>query len=593
MYRRILAKNKLLNELCRRHKSTIHNDPNSLKSKYDVVIIGAGHNGLVAANYLAKYTRKPIKICILERRDVVGGAAVTEEIVPGFKFSRASYLYSLFRPRIIQDLDLMRHGMIKFYLRDPSSYTPLLETDVQYSAGATSLSLSSDVKFNRQQISKFSRKDAAAYEEYEKWLGNICSLIEPFIDQPPVSLKRLKEKRGLLSKFKYIKSYIGNYARIKGLADTYEDIYRLFTESGANLLDEWFESDVLKATLATDSVIGAMLSPYSVGSAYVLLHHVIGGVNEQKGAWAYLEGGMGSLSQCLAVNAKSFGDKIEIHLQQEVAQIKLDQNLRSQGVLLKNGKFIEAEYVLSNCTPHVTFERLLDNYKLAEHENKQISNYFRRMKNLNYESGTMKINLAVDRVPNFKADPNTGDNRPMPHHRATIHINCENMKILDEAYQEAKLKNVPSSKPMIEMVIPSSLDPTISPKGSHVILLFCQYFPMDRMNNAVSKQKYAQLVFDSIEQYAPGFKNSIIGMDILTPFDLENVFGLTGGNIFHGTVSLDQLYINRPASGWSNYSTPIENLYLAGSGAHPGGGVMGSAGRLAALECISKINKSH
>ena len=327
------------------------------------------------------------------------------------------------------------------------------------------------------------------------------------------------------------------------------------------------------------------------------MHHIIGGIDGKKGIWAYVEGGMGSISNCLAKNAKCFeNESIEIYLSQEVSEIVVN-NIKSDspstnGVLLKSGKFIEAQYVLSNCTPHVTFKNLMGKYKLSDHKNESIANYFKRVNNIDYESGTMKINLAVSKLPNFKADPTLEESVPMPHHRCTIHINCENVQMIEDAFKEAKLEKKGSTRPMIEMVIPSSLDPTLAPKGSHVILLFCQYFPIDRNTNSVTKETYAQRVFDAIEAYAPGFKSSIIGQDILTPYDLEQTFGLTGGNIFHGAMPLNQLFISRPAMGWSTYTTPVKNLYLAGSGAHPGGGVMGSAGRLAALECLSSLNKS-
>ena len=566
-------------------------DINKIKSKYDVVIIGAGHNGLVAANYLAKFSKKKLSICVIENRDVIGGAAVTEEIVPGFKFSRASYLLSLFRPVILNDLDLMRHGMLKFYKRDPSSYTPILETDPQFKL-SRSLTLSADSKFNHAQIGKFSKKDAQNYEKYENWLFDICSVLENYMDMAPPDAKIIKQKGNLLNKIKYLRSYVKDFKTAKFFAHNYEDIYRLFAEPASYLLDEWFESDVLKATLATDSVIGAMLSPYSEGSAYVLLHHIIGGIDGQKGVWAYVEGGMGSISNCLAKNAKSFGDQIEIFLSQRVEKIELDANLRAKGVLLDSGKFIESDYVLSNCTPHVTFKQLLKENNLSKHSNQDVANFFKRIDNISYKSGTMKINLAVNKLPNFIADPNESENKLMPHHRCTIHINCENMKLIDDAFNEANLHNKPHKTPMIEMVIPSSLDPTLAPKGSHVVLLFCQYFPMaaSKEENEVLKEKYSKLVFDSIEKYAPGFTESIVGKDVLTAFDLEKTFGLTGGNIFHGAMPLSQLYINRPVSQWSSYTTPIKNLYLAGSGSHPGGGVMGSAGRLAALECLKTIN---
>ena len=258
-------------------------DKNKLKSKYDVVIIGAGHNGLVAANYLAKYSKKKLKICIIEKRDVIGGAAVTQEIFPGFKFSRASYLLSLFRPTIFKDLDLMRHGILKFYFRNPSSYTPLLETDPQYTKNARSLTLSADPAFNREQIGKFSKKDALNYDKYEHWLNNICNALDQYLDMPAPDLTILKEKKSIFKKLKYLKKYVSDIEKAAFIAHNFTDIYRLFAEPASHLLDEWFESDVLKATLATDSVIGAMLSPYSEGSAYVLLHHVIGGVDNRKG----------------------------------------------------------------------------------------------------------------------------------------------------------------------------------------------------------------------------------------------------------------------------------------------------------------------
>lgn len=264
------------------------NQPSKLKSKYDVVIVGGGHNGLVAANYLAKYSKKPnIKICVLESRNILGGAAVTEEITPGFKFSRASYLLSLFRPKIIQDLDLMRHNMLKFHIRDPSSYTPLLESDPQYSSKSRSLTLSANADFNRKEISKFSKQDAEAYENYEEWLNGICSVLEEFIDKEPISQRELDARKSVFSKLSYLKSNLPNRQNLKFMSKNYEHVYRLFTQPAANILDEWFESDVLKASLATDSVIGAMLSPYSAGSAYVLLHHIIGGIEGKKGKNIY------------------------------------------------------------------------------------------------------------------------------------------------------------------------------------------------------------------------------------------------------------------------------------------------------------------
>lgn len=305
-----------------------------------------------------------------------------------------------------------------------------------------------------------------------------------------------------------------------------------------------------------------------------------------------MQGGMGMMSEVLAHNAKCFEDQIDIFVNQSVSRIELDQTQsKTTGVTLADGKFIESEYVLSNATPHVTFQNLMGDYNLDKSENEEVSKFFKRVDKIDYDSGTMKINLAVNKLPNFLANPNIQDNVPMPHHQTTIHLNGENMQLLDQAYLDLNVSKRPSDKPMIEMVIPSSLDPTLAPPGHHVILLFCQYFPMNRsVPTSTYKDQYAKLVFDSIEKYAPGFTNSIVGKDILTPADLENEFGLTGGNIFHGAMPMNQLFINRPVAQHSTYSTPIENLYMAGSGCHPGGGVMGGPGRLGALQVLEKIN---
>ena len=285
---------------------------------------------------------------------------------------------------------------------------------------------------------------------------------------------------------------------------------------------------------------------------------------------------MGSVSTCLAQNSKSYGNSVEIYTSQEVSKIVLekqnDKKNKVKGVETKDGKFIEANFILSNATPHVTFKNLLKSYDLDKSEDFETQTFFKRIENIKYDSGVMKINLAVSRLPNFLADPNVKENKSMPHHQCTIHINCENMNLIHEGFQDAKIKNVPSRTPMIEMVIPSSLDRTLAPKGAHVILLFCQYFPLESERiDPNAKERFYNSVINSIEKYAPGFRDSIIGQDILSPLDLETTFGLTGGNIFHGAMPLNQLYINRPVSGWCTYDTPISGLLLCGSGTHPGG----------------------
>ncbi|KAK7110479.1 pyridine nucleotide-disulfide oxidoreductase domain-containing protein 2-like [Littorina saxatilis] len=544
----------------------------SLKTSYDAVVIGGGHNGLIAAAYLQKSGQK---VCVLERRHVLGGAAVTEEIVPGFKFSRASYLLSLLRPQIVQDLELKKYGL-KVYLRDPSSYTPLRKPGGK-NGTARSLLLGRDHEENMKQIAQFSEKDAQAFGMYENHLDRIGSAITPLLDAPPpsleISFKHIKQSLQSIFLLLSTASHLGN---------DLPAFYDLMTAPGQKVLNKWFESEPLRATLATDSVIGAMTSPLLPGSAYVLLHHVMGELEGVKGAWGYVEGGMGTVSKAIANCAQDHG--AELFCDKPVAQI-ITKGDKVTGVVLEDRTEVKAKLVLSNATPKVTFIDLLPRGVLpAEHR--------KAMEHVDYTSPVTKINVAVDRIPNFTADPNVRDKEPMPHHRCTIHLNCEDSALIHDAYLDAQRGELPT-KPMIEMVIPSSLDPTIAPPGKHVVLLFTQYTPYTLAGGRTwdddTRNKYADSVFDTIEDYAPGFKSSVIDRDILSPPDLERIFGLTGGNIFHGAMSLDQLYLARPTPLVSNYRCPIAGLYICGSGAHPGGGVMGSAGRLAAQVALADV----
>ncbi|ESO95151.1 hypothetical protein LOTGIDRAFT_117673 [Lottia gigantea] len=548
----------------------------SIKPKYDVIIVGAGHNGLVAAAYLQK---AGVDVCVLEKRHVIGGAAVTEEIIPEFKFSRASYLLSLFRPQIINDLDLKKYGL-KVYLRNPSSYTPLREPG-GLNGKTTSLTLGMDSTFNKQQIAQFSIKDSHNFELYEEVLSKVVNCIEPLLDRVPIQVTR--DIKQSLSAKKYdlqtVLAFLSSYKKTEQDLSTF---YELMTAPAIKILDRWFESEPLKATLATDSVIGAMLSPHSPGSGYVLLHHVMGELEGVKGAWGYVEGGMGSVSTAISNCAVDHGARVLVNKCVEKINI---ENGRTKGVVLTTGTEIESNIVLSNATPKVTFLDLVSDNCLSE-------DLVSELKQIDYKSPVTKINVAVNKVPNFLADPNTTSDCIMPHHQTTIHINCEHSDLIHRAYLDSQHDHY-SKEPVIEMVIPSSLDKTISPPGSHVVLLFTQYTPYTLANgqkwDEKTKQDYANIVFDSIERYAPGFKDSIIGSDILTPPDLENIIGLTGGNIFHGSMSLDQLYFSRPLSSLSNYKSPIKGLYLCGSGAHPGGGVMGSPGKLAAFKVLDDL----
>ncbi|XP_053306163.1 pyridine nucleotide-disulfide oxidoreductase domain-containing protein 2 [Spea bombifrons] len=553
--------------------------PGQPKLKYDAVIIGGGHNGLVAAAYLQ---RSGVNTVVLERRQVVGGAAVTEEIIPGFKFSRASYLLSLLRPQIYKDLELKKHGL-KIYFRNPHSFTPLLE-DIN-GQRPRSLVLGSDMTENQKQIAQFSEKDAKAYPEYEDFMNRLVAAIDPLLDSSPVDTVAMVQG-SILQKLKSFKTLRPLLKAGLTLGSDLPKYYEVLTAPISKVLDHWFESEPLKCTLATDAVIGAMASPATPGSGYVLLHHVMGELEGKKGSWGYVEGGMGMVSNAIAKSAMALG--AEIYTDKTVEQILVDSNGTAYGVVLTDGTEVHSRMVLSNATPHHTYLNLTPKEQLP-------ADFITMISQFDAKSPVTKINVAVDKLPNFLSLPNKADGKPLPHHQCSIHLNSEKMQLLNDAYEDA-CRGEPSSRPMIEMCIPSSLDPTLAPPGCHVISIFSQYTPYslsgDRQWNDEERNRYADTVFDWIEKYAPGFKSSVIGRDILTPPDLERIFGLSGGNIFHGSMSLDQLYFARPIPQFSNYRSPIQGLYLCGSGAHPGGGVMGASGRNAALVALEHLKRA-
>uniref|UniRef100_A0A672IKJ9 Pyridine nucleotide-disulfide oxidoreductase domain-containing protein 2 n=1 Tax=Salarias fasciatus TaxID=181472 RepID=A0A672IKJ9_SALFA len=532
-----------------------------LRSQYDALVIGGGHNGLVAAAYLQK---GGLRTAVLERRHVLGGAAVSEEIVPGFHFSRCSYLLSLLRPHIYEDLELKKHGL-KVYMRDPHAFTPMLEEGVG-GAPPRSLTLGSDLAMNQQEIEKFSQKDAKAYPEFLAHLEKLAAAVHPLLDAPPVDIPGVTA---------------GSFRKRLAAAHTLKNcipfiyyFYEIITAPIMKILTRWFESEPLRATLATDGVIGAMTSPSNPGSGYVLLHHVMGELEKEKGAWGYVEGGMGGVSQAMARAARSYG--VDIFTEKEVEQVLIGPDGAAKGVVLKDGTEIHSRVVLSNATPHVTFKKLTPQASLPPE-------FIKAVDQIDYTSPVTKINVAVDKLPNFLASP-TPDDKPGPHHQCSIHLNCENVE----------LYSLPEKKPMLEMTIPSVLDPTLAPPGCHVVSLFTQFTPYHiegREWTDEDREAYADNVFDWVEQYAPGFKKSVVGRDILAPPDLERIFGLTGGNIFHGSMSLDQLYLARPLPSLSDYRSPITGLYLCGSGSHPGGGVMGSPGWNAALTALADLKR--
>uniref|UniRef100_A0A3P8Z2V7 Pyridine nucleotide-disulfide oxidoreductase domain-containing protein 2 n=1 Tax=Esox lucius TaxID=8010 RepID=A0A3P8Z2V7_ESOLU len=538
----------------------------AVKSHYDAVIIGGGRG---TAAYLQK---GGLKTAVLERRHVLGGAAVSEEIIPG----KDPFLWEQTdREHIYRDLELKKHGL-KVYMRDPHAFTPMLEDGVG-GLPPRSLLLGSGLAMNQREISKFSKTDAKAYPEFITHLDKLAGAVHPLLDSPPVDIAGLTGGP-LRRRTAALRSAVPLLQCGLRLGKNIPDFYEIITAPIMKILNRWFESEPLRATLATDAVIGAMTSPNSPGSGYVLLHHVMGELEKEKGAWGYVEGGMGGVSKAIASSARSHG--ADIFTEQDVDQVLVRSDGTAKGVVLKGGTEIHSRVVLSNATPHMTFRCLTPQSALSPA-------FIKAVEQIDYTSPVTKINVAVDKLPNFLAAP-TPDSKPGPHHQCSIHLNCESVEVLEDAYKDC-LEGRPSSRPMLEMTIPSVLDPTLAPPGCHVVSLFTQFTPYSlggRGWTDQDREAFADSAFNWIEKYAPGFKASVVGKDVLTPPDLESIFGLTGGNIFHGAMSLDQLYLARPLPFLSDYRSPIKGLYLCGSGSHPGGGVMGSPGWNAAMAVL-------
>jgi phytoene dehydrogenase-like protein len=526
-----------------------------MAGSYDAIIIGGGHNGLVAACYLA---RAKWKVLVLERRYIVGGACVTEETFPGFKVSTAAYVNSLFRPEITRDLRLADYGFASIE-RDPSSFSPFLD--------GRHLFLGPDSQMNLREISKFSKKDAENYPKYEKMLERVAAVIEPTLTLTPPNVLHPGIK-GSWKLFSLARSF-------QKLGTDMAEAVEILTGPARPILDRWFESEELKATIATDAIIGAFAAPSMPGTAYVLFHHVMGETNGKKGVWSYVRGGMGGLTQALAKAAKDLG--VEIRTEAEVARI-LVEGTRVRGVALTGGDEFYAPKVASNLDPHLTFQRLLDPKLLPDDFNAAVSR-------IRYDSASLKINVALSELPNFTALPGT---EPGPQHRGTVHL-CPDQDFIERAYDDAKYGR-PSREPILECTMPSSVDPTVAPPGKHLMSMFIQYAPYQLKEGSWDDQreKFADRCFDLLNQYAPNFKKSVIARQVLTPVDLEKTLNLTGGNIFQGAMNLNQLFMFRPVVGWADYRTPIKGLYLCGAAAHPGGGVMGTCGMNAAREMLKK-----
>lgn len=531
---------------------------------YDCIIVGAGHNGLVCACDLAQRGRK---VLVLERRPLVGGCCVTEEPWPGYKVSTAAYVVSLLLSDIERDLDLRRHGY-KVLPRNPSSFTPL--EDGRY------LLLGPDADSNRREIGKFSARDADAYPRYEALLTRIAEHLEPILSQTPVDPLPLPDSwrhTSLLHKLKAGKGALDLLGTLRGLGDDLPEALEMLAGPAKAILDRWFESDVLKGTLATDAIIGTFQPPSAPGTAYVLLHHVMGSSGGARGVWGYVQGGMGGLSNALAAAARERG--VEIRTGAAVEQITV-KNGNAAGVRLASGEMLAARTIASCLDAQQTFLRLVGESHLPE-------GFIRAVRRIDYASASLKINLAVRELPDFTCLPGK---QPGPQHRGTIHIGAT-PEYIERAYDDAKYGE-PSQHPVVEMTIPSTVDPTLAPPGHHVISMFVQYAPyrLARGDWDSRKEEFADRCIAEVARYAPNFPESILHRQVLTPVDLERTFGLTGGNIFQGAVSLHQLFNLRPVPGWSDYRTPIKRLYICGSAAHPGGGVMGACGRNAAREIL-------
>jgi len=518
---------------------------------YDAIVVGAGHNGLVAAAYLA---RSGVKTAVFEARHVVGGAAVTEELWPGFKVSRCAYVNSLFQPEIVRDLELKKHGF-EMLPRSPSSFTPFPD--------GRHLLLGPDRDLVRREISKFSLKDADNYPRYEAAIEEIAAVLEPLMAMVPPN----PGKVGLEDLWAYGRFGLRHRGTLKS---KWQDIVRVLAGSGTDLLDRWFESEQLKVTLATDAVIGANTAPSLPGTAYILLHHVMGQCDGVRGVWGYMRGGMGSLSESIAGACRSLG--VTIYTGAPIERIRI-QHGRVTGVVVRGGHEYRARLVASGADPHVTFNKLVDAKALPD-------DFLQNVRRINYDSASVKINLALSALPDFTAAPGV---QAGPQHRGTIHI-CPDFTFIENAFADSLMRR-PSRAPMLECTIPSVVDPTVAPEGTHLMNVFSQYGPYalrEGLSWETERDAYADRCIDLLAEYAPNIKGAIIHREVLTPVDLEREFHLTGGNIFHGRMTLDQMFSMRPVPGFADYRTPIRGLYMCGSGTHPGGGVMGMPGRNAA-----------
>jgi phytoene dehydrogenase-like protein len=528
-------------------------------SRADAAVIGAGHNALTAAAYLA---RAGLRVRVFERRHVLGGACVTEELWPGYRISRAAYVAGLLRPAVVRELGLRRRGL-RLLRRDPSSFTPL--------ADGRSLLMGADPRATHAEIARFSPRDAARFPAYEAFIDRVARGIEPLLDEEPpdAAAPRLRSLAPL----------VRAGLRMIRLGRDLPRALDLMLGPARPVLESWFESEPLRSTLATDAIIGAWASPSSPGTGYVLFHHVMGETGGARGVWAYVQGGMGALADALAGAAAEAGAAIE--REAPVERVLVDEG-RAVGVELADGRTCRAPVVLSGADPAHTFLGLVGREHLPEE-------FARAVGALDFRSPSLKINLALERLPVFPSRPGAGVG---PHHRGTIHAGADDLDALDASFRAAEQGRLPE-RPMVELTLPSALDGGLAPAGRHVASLFVQHVPyaLEGSDWETERDRFADRVLTLVDEVAPGFSASVLHRDVLAPPDLERVFGLTGGNIFHGAMTPNRLFALRPLPGATGYATPLAGLYLCGAGTHPGGGVMGACGRNAAAAVLRNLGR--